>query len=170
MVAYGKKKFTIEEYFEYETSAAGRHEYYQGEIFAMAGAKVQHNMIAVNLLASIKKLLSGRSCRPFNSDQRLHIRANNLFTYPDLSIVCGNIITLNNDGFNLLNPSVVVEVLSAATKNYDRGEKFTLYRSIPSLKEYLLVDSEKIGIEVFRVNDALDWESQDYNMINDSLP
>src|SRR5437868_1908188 len=129
-VAYGKQKYTIAEYLEMEETATEKHEYYQGEIFAMSGSKVPHNIIAGNTFGSLKQKLKGKSCRPFNSDQRIHIQKNTLFTYPDISIVCGNIMTLNNDDWNVLNPTIIIEVLSPSTKNYDRVEKFKLYREI----------------------------------------
>ncbi len=111
----------------------------------------------------LKQKLKGNPCKPFGSDLRIHIEANTFFTYPDISIVCGNIVTLNNDNFNVLNPSALIEVLSDSTKNYDRGDKFKLYRDIPSLKEYVLVDSENIGVEIFRLNAAQHWELEEYN-------
>jgi Uma2 family endonuclease len=168
-VAYGKKKLTIEEYLEYENASQEKHEYYQGEIFAMSGPKVPHNIIAVNILGILKQQLKGKSCRPFNSDQRIHIPENTLFTYPDISIVCGEIITRDNDDWNILNPSVIIEVLSKSTKNYDRGEKFKLYRNIIALKEYILVDSESIHIEAFRINDGGHWELEEYKNPEETL-
>jgi Uma2 family endonuclease len=170
VVAYGKKKFTIEEYLEYENASEEKHEYYQGEIFAMSGSKVPHNTIAMNLAVLLGSKLKGKSCKPFNSDQRICIPENSLFTYPDISIVCGEIITKDNDDWNILNPSVIFEVLSPSTKNYDKGEKFQLYRDIPTLKEYVLVDSEKIHIEAFRINDNNHWELEEYKKIEDTLP
>lgn len=168
-VAYGKKKFTIEEYLEYENASQEKHEYYQGEIFAMSGAKIPHNVIAMNLGSSLHQKLKGKSCRPYNSDLRIHIIKNSLFTYPDLSIICGEPQTLNNDGFNILNPAIIMEVLSPSTKNYDRGEKFTLYRDIPTLKEYILVDSETIRIEAFRINEAGHWELEEYKKPEETM-
>lgn len=168
-VAYGKSKFTIEEYLQMEETSEEKHEYYQGEIFAMSGAKVPHNIIAGNLYGELRQRLKGKTCRPFNSDQRVYIHQNSLFTYPDISIVCGEIITLNNDNWNILNPSVIIEVLSKATKNYDRGDKFKLYRDIATLKEYILIDSETISIEAFRINDGGHWELEEYKKLDDSL-
>jgi len=168
-VAYGKKKFTIEEYLEYENASQEKHEYYQGEMFAMSGAKLSHNIISGNLFGILKQLLKGKSCRPFNSDQRICIPSNTLFTYPDISIICGEIITRDNDEWNVLNPSVIIEVLSPSTKNYDKGEKFTFYRDITSLKEYILVDSESIRIEVFRINESGHWELEEYRTKNETL-
>jgi Uma2 family endonuclease len=168
-VAYGKKKFTIEEYLEYENAALQKHEYYRGEIFAMSGALVSHNIIASNVLIALGQKLKGKSCSPFNSDQRIHIEKNTLFTYPDVSVICGDIQTLNNDDYNVLNPAVIIEVLSKSTKNYDRGEKFKLYRDIPTLKEYILIDSETVGIESFRINQQGFWELKEYKSLDEVL-
>jgi Uma2 family endonuclease len=168
-VAYGKQKISIEKYLEMENASPEKHEYYKGEVFAMSGAKVVHVKICDNILSSLKIKLKGKSCQPFGSDLRIHVEANTLFTYPDISITCGDIITLNNDDYNVLNPSVLIEVLSSSTKNYDRGEKFKLYRDIPTLKEYILVDSETVNIEVFRLNANNHWELEEYNKDNESF-
>lgn len=162
-LAYQKKHWTIAEYLEMEEKSEEKHEYYKGEIFAMSGSKVPHNTIAVNLCTILHVKLRGKGCRPFNSDQRIHIEKNSLFTYPDVSIVCGEIKTLNNDDWNILNPTVLIEVLSPSTKSYDRGDKFKLYRDIPSLKEYILVDSEHISVEVFWINEKGHWELVECN-------
>ena len=167
--AYDKQKMSIEEYLEMENASLEKHEYYKGEVFAMSGAKVPHNIIARNLLVTLTQKLKGKSCQPFGSDLRIHVESNTLFTYPDISIICGEIITLNNDNYNVLNPSVLIEVLSSSTKNYDRGEKFKLYRDIPILKEYVLVDSESVHIEVFRLNEHNHWELEEYNSPAENL-
>ncbi len=162
LVVYGKKKLTVAEYLEYEKSTGEKHEYYQGEVFAMAGAKVAHNRIVTRLTGLLAQQLRGKTCEPFNSDQRIHIPDNSLFTYPDISIVCGPVKTLNNDDYNVLNPAVIIEVLSPGTKNYDRNEKFQLYKDIPALKEYILLDSECIHIEAFRIKTKNHWEKAEY--------
>jgi Uma2 family endonuclease len=168
-VAYGKQKFSIEEYLEMEAAAIEKHEYYKGEIFAMSGAKMPHNKISSNLMISIGSKLKGKKCTPYGSDVRIHIASNTLFTYPDISIICGEPITLNNDEYNVLNPTVIIDILSASTKNYDRWEKFKLYRDITTLKEYILVDSESIHIEVFRLNESNHWELEEYNSVENTL-
>ncbi len=168
-IAYGKEKRSIEAYLEMENAADEKHEYYKGEIFAMSGAKVPHNAITGNLFIALGLKLKGKKCKPFNSDQRIHIPSNTLFTYPDISIICGEIITLNDDDYNVLNPTVIIEVLSKSTKNYDRGEKFKLYRDIATLEEYLLVDSESIHIEIFRLNKNGHWELEEYDSLNDAV-
>jgi len=168
-VAYSKQKVSIEEYLKMENAADEKHEYYKGEIFAMSGAKVPHNAISGNIFGILFNKLKGKKCKPFNSDQRIHVPSNTLFTYPDISIICGEIITLNNDDYNVLNPTVIIEVLSKSTRNYDRGEKFKLYRDIKTLKEYILVDSVSIHLEVFRLNESGHWELEEYNAPADTL-
>jgi len=148
-----------------EQGSQERHEYYQGEIFAMSGSKVTHNIIAINTSTLFTNKLKGKSCQPFNSDQRIHIEKNSLFTYPDISIVRGEIETRNNDDWNILNPTVIVEILSPSTRDYDRGQKFKLYRDIPTLKEYILIDSEAINVEVFFLNKENHWELREYKSI-----
>ena len=168
-IDYGKQKISIEDYLKMEIASIEKHEYYRGEVFAMAGAKVPHNKISKNLLGTLFGKLKGKKCQPYGSDLRIHIPANTLFTYPDISIICGDIITLNDDEYNALNPSVIIEVLSKSTKNYDRGEKFKLYRDVPTLKEYILVDSESIHVEIFRLNENNHWELEEYKDSNESI-
>jgi len=168
-VAYGKQKVSIEEYLEMEESSIEKHEYYKGEIFAMSGAKMPHNTISKNLLGTLFTKLKGKKCQPYGSDVRIHIESNTLFAYPDISIICDEVITRNNDDFNVLNPVVIIEILSQSTKNYDRGEKFKLYRDIPTLKEYILIDSESIHIETFRLNEKNHWELEEYNFVTEEL-
>ncbi len=162
VTVYGKKLFTIAEYLTMEAAATEKSEYYQGEIFAMSGALLPHNIVTVNTMVFLHQKLKGKNCRPFNSDLRVHIEKNTLFTYPDISVVCGKPETLDDDNFNLLNPIILIEVLSKSTKNYDRGDKFKLYRDIPTLKEYILINSEAVGVEVFRVNKQNHWELEEY--------
>ena len=168
-VAYGKKTFTIEEYLEYENAALEKHEYYRGEIFAMSGAKLTHNIITRNVFSFFIQKLKGTPCQPFSSDMRIHVEANSLFTYPDISIICGAVKSLNNDEMNILNPCIIIEVLSSSTNKYDRGDKFKLYRDIPTLHEYILINSEDVGIECFRINHQNRWELEEYKTINEIL-
>jgi len=170
-VAYGMQRMSIGEYLAFESNSKEKHEYYKGEVFAMAGAKIAHNIIAVNTLTTIKQALKGKPCKPFNSDQRIHIPENTLFTYPDISIVCGEIVTLNkNDEMNIVNPVVLIEVLSRSTREYDRFMKFQFYRNIPSLKEYLLIDFESVNVEAYTITPAGDWEPAIYKNITQSIP
>ncbi len=168
-VAYSKQHYSIAEYLEIENAATEKHEYYKGEIFAMSGGKLAHNNICGNLYASLWNKLKGKPCKPYNSDTRVHIEKNTLFTYPDISVVCGDVVTLNNDDFNVLNPVILFEVLSPATRCYDRGDKFWLYRDIPTLKEYILVDSERMNIGAYHINNDGNWELKEYNALTDEL-
>jgi Uma2 family endonuclease len=157
-IAYGKSRFTIEEYLEMERAATWKHEYYEGEIFMMAGAEDEHNIIFRNLFGDLAYRSKGKSCRPYGSDTRVHIPINTLFTYPDISIFCGEPSFLDKEKDSSLNPIGLIEILSPSTRRYDCGKKFQLYQQIPSLKEYILVDSEVIHVLVYRLNDQHHWE------------
>ncbi|MCW3119099.1 MAG: hypothetical protein JWM28_3181, partial [Chitinophagaceae bacterium] len=112
--------------------------------------------------------LKGKTGRPYGSDMRIHIPENTLYTYPDISIICGDILE-KDAASDTLQPSVIIEILSPSTKSYDRGDKFKLYRDIPVLKEYILIDSESIGVEVFRLNKENHWELEEYKHMNKVL-
>lgn len=157
MTAQSQRSYSQEEYLEMERGADYKSEYYNGEIFAMAGAGFNHNRITENLSGECYVLLKGKSCKSYSSDLRIHIPANGLYTYPDFLIICGRNEFLDNKKDTILNPTVIIEVLSPSTSGYDRGEKFHFYRSIPSLKEYVLIDSLSIAAEVFRKNDEGFW-------------
>src|SRR5690554_2627195 len=169
IVIYNKSKFTVEEYLRFEKQSLQKHEHFNGEIFAMAGASPRHNIIFSNTFRELAYHLKGQSCKPYGSDLRIHIPENNLFTYPDISVICGEIIPSEIDVDTAVQPSIIIEILSPATKDYDRGGKFRLYRDIPSLKEYLLIDSESINVEVFRINLQGNWELQEHRSADDRL-
>ncbi|MCH5599669.1 Uma2 family endonuclease [Niabella ginsengisoli] len=166
---YQKSHYTVAEYLEMEKASDEKHEFFNGEVFAMAGAGRRHNVISSKLMGELYIRLKDSDCLPFGSDLRLHIPENTLFTYPDISIICGDITPSNEDEDTAILPVVLIEILSPSTKNYDRGGKFKLYRDIPSLKEYLLVDSESVNIEAFRLNASEHWELEEYKTLNSSL-
>jgi len=168
-VAYGKQKYTIEEYLQMERASDEKHEYYKGEIFAMAGASNRHNVIFSNVFGELFSRLRNSPCRPYGSDQRIHIPENTLFTYPDISIICGSIIASDKDEDTATRPIVIIDILSKATRNYDRGEKFRLYRAIPTLREYMLVDSDNVWVEIFRINDHGHWELEEYKTLQETV-
>jgi Uma2 family endonuclease len=155
--ALEKKYYTQEEYLAIERAAEFKSEYYDGEMFMMAGASLPHNFITSNLSAEIGVFLKSKKCRSFSNDLRIHIPQNSLYTYPDVVIVCGKIETLDDQKDTVLNPSVIIEVLSESTADYDRGGKFVLYRQIPTLKEYILIDSREVTAEVWRKNEGGFW-------------
>jgi Uma2 family endonuclease len=142
--------YSLEEYFSIEETSPLRHEYYRGEIFAMAGASRNHNRIARNLLAALT--------RPFGSDLRLRTPAG-LHTYPDVLVICGTIEVTGDRLETVTNPTLIVEVLSSSTAEYDRGEKFLHYIAIPSLREYILIDQYAVFIEQFLPSSQGLWES-----------
>lgn len=158
-----------DEYLTEERAALDKHEYYQGEIFAMSGASLKHNKIFSNLFIDIGSKLKGKNCRPYGSDLRIHIPKNTLYTYPDISIICGDPDLTDQEFDTATNPSVIIELLSKSTRNYDKGEKFTLYRDIDSLKEYVLVDTEKIYVEKHIRNADKSWQLTDYRSLENSF-
>jgi len=154
----GPKHFiTPEEYLNRERQAEHRSEYYRGEMFAMAGASANHNLIVLNTGSHLREQLKSKPCRVYPSDLKLRVEATGLFTYPDLSIVCGEPRLESDHGDVLLNPVVLVEVLSDSTEAYDRGKKFEHYRTIPSLKHYVLITQERHSIDCFTRSNGESW-------------
>jgi Uma2 family endonuclease len=163
--------YTAEAYLQQERNATHKSEYYKGEIFAMAGASLIHNEIVGNIIFALKDALrkQKKSCRVFPSDLRLHIPANTLYTYPDVSVICGE-PQFTDDNFDVItNPIVLVEVLSESTKSYDRGEKFKLYRDIETLQNYVLVASDSHLVEVFTKKTDNLWELRIYENFDENV-
>nr|WP_315196779.1 Uma2 family endonuclease [uncultured Flavobacterium sp.] len=163
------KYITEKEYLDAERLVAEKHEYFQGEIFAMSGASKNHNEIAVNCIYELKSKLKGKPCRPYGSDFRVSIPKNTLYTYPDISVFCSEPETLDNLEDTATNPSVIIEILSKSTRNYDQGQKFALYRQIDSLKEYILIDSEEIKVIKHTKNDDGSWLLVEYKDIENQF-
>ena len=158
-----------EEYLKAERDATEKHEYYQGEVFAMSGASLKHNKVFSNLFGELCIKLKGKECQPYGSDLRIHIPENTLYTYPDISIFCSP-PNLTDDNFDTAtNPTVIIEILSKSTRNYDLGSKFKLYRDIKSLKTYVLVDSLSFSVELHNKNENDIWELQDFKLLTDTL-
>jgi len=158
-----------EEYLAMERSSVEKHEYFKGEVFAMSGASNEHNDIAYNINRIVAPFLHGKGCKIYGSDFRIHIPENSLYTYPDFSIVCGQAETTAVYTDNLTNPTVLIEILSPSTKEYDRGTKFHLYRSIKTLQEYILVDSTSVSVELYRRQSDHSWEFTEFNQLLDSF-
>ncbi|RDC64608.1 Uma2 family endonuclease [Adhaeribacter pallidiroseus] len=161
-----KNFISPEEYLAAEREADFKSEYYQGEVFALAGAGNNHNLITANLIISLGTSFKGRNCRVYPSNMRLHIPLNGLYTYPDVLAVCGEKQFLDEKKDTLLNPVLIVEVLSPSTAGYDRGTKFMLYRSIPGLQHYVLVDSRSCHVEKFTKNPNSTWVLTEEKNIN----
>lgn len=158
-----------EEYLEMERASDVKHEYHDGEIFAMAGASMRHNHVFHNVYVALGNSLKGKNCKPFNSDLRIHIPEKNLYTYPDISIICGKPETTDLFKDNVKNPAVIIEILSKSTKGYDKGAKFTLYRHIKTLKEYILIDSDSALIELYVRQPDNSWNLTEYSQQNDNI-
>ena len=167
--AYQKRLFSEEEYLASEKEATEKHEFFEGEIFAMSGAERPHVRIAMNMSANLYNRLKGSPCFPYGSDMRLHIPENTLYTYPDISIYCKEPQESELDNASFILPTIIIEILSPSTRNYDRGDKFKLYRAIPSLKEYIMVDSESISVEAFYLNEKGNWELNELRHLEDLL-
>lgn len=144
-----KTFLSIEEYLKAEREALEKSEYQNGEVFAMAGASLRHTLIVTNLIGELRQRLKERPCTVHSSDLRLRVSATGLYTYPDVVVVCGPRQLAEEDPDTLVNPALIVEVLSESTKNYDRGEKFRQYRTLGSLAEYLLVAQNSIHVEQY---------------------
>ncbi len=144
-----KTKLTPEEYLEIERKAEYKSEYFDGEIFAMAGARRNHNKIVGNLTGLVWQNLKGKDCEFYPSDMRVFIPKTGLYTYPDIVVICGEPKFQDKVFDTLLNPTLLIEVLSESTESYDRGKKFQHYRSSESLREYVLVSQDEARIEKY---------------------
>jgi Uma2 family endonuclease len=143
-------RFELSEYLTLEESSQERHEFLDGVIYPMTGGSISHTRICTNLIAEMGTRLKGKPCRPFGGDLRLFITAVNVATYPDISVFCGPLDTLpKRSSDTVLNPTLLVEVLSPSTRVYDRAEKFEFYQRIPSLRQYVLVHQDRPLVEVF---------------------
>jgi Uma2 family endonuclease len=138
-----------QEYLDFERSSPLRHEYADGELFAMAGGTLEHSAIAANILGELRNALRGRGCRVLTSDMRIKIAATRRYVYPDGAVICARPEFEDEQRDTLLNPRVIVEVLSDSSEAYDRGDKFAQYRTLPSLEEYVLASQKAPRIEVF---------------------
>ena len=150
-------RLTVEEYLAQERRSETRNEYLAGEVFAMTGASREHNLIAGNIFAALHGQLRGRSCEVYANDMRVRVQETGLYTYPDLVVACGEPRFEDGELDTLLNPTLVVEVLSRSTQDYDRGTKFAHYRTIPELREYLLFTQERVHAEHFVRRDDGSW-------------
>ena len=147
MASRQERIYTLAEYLAFERDSEGKHEYLNGRIYAMSGGSPNHARIAVNLIRELATQLRGRPCEAFGSDMRIRIPESGLHTYPDASAVCGEPRFVRDVLDHLLNPSLIVEVLSKSTAAYDRGEKFEHYRKIPTLEEYVLFEQDRARAE-----------------------
>ena len=161
--------FSLAEYFAQEEQADYRSEYYQGDIFAMAGGTANHNLIALNVAASLRSALSGKPCNAFMADMRVLVKRHQLYTYPDVMAVCGPLKYAPGRNDTVTNPVLIVEVLWPSTEAYDRGKKFEFYRTIDSLKEFVLIDQSRVYVERHRPLGLGRWEMTAFTAPEDVL-
>lgn len=152
-----REEMTFADYIAREKASEIKHQFLDGEVFAMAGGTLEHALIAANIIGGLTSRLQGGPCRVFSSDARVRVSATGLTTYPDVSVICGPIERDPEDPNTATNPTLIVEVLSESTEAFDRGTKFEHYRKIPSLVAYLLVSQDKPLIEVYTRNDDGTW-------------
>ena len=148
---------TAEDYLASERLATEKHEYFEGEIFAMSGASFPHNEIVGNTFGNLFIELKGKKCRAYVGDLRIHIPKNTLYTYPDIAVICGEKDATDDKFDTATNPTVLFEILSRSTQKYDRTGKFDLYRDIDTLKEYIMINSEKIQVLKYSRNPDNSW-------------
>lgn len=173
MSAQPQSYITAEEYLATERAAnrdtEGKHEYYQGEVYAMSGASRQHNLLVSNLIRGLGNRI-GDTCNVYPSDMRVHVASNGLYTYPDVVVACGDEEFLADAYLDtLLNPVVLVEVTSRSTAQHDHEGKFLLYRTIPSLRHYLLVDSQRVHVLCITRLEADTWNFREYDQLTDQV-
>lgn len=154
--------WTIEQYLDFELEQETRHEFIDGQIYAMAGATERHNQIASAINYALYGQTLDRDCSVFQSNMRVQVDKDASF-YPDIVVVCGEAQYVNEKRIILLNPTLIIEVLSLSTEDYDRGRKFNQYRRFPSLKEYLLVSQEKMQIDHYSRQDENAWLLQGFS-------
>ena len=158
MTSLPKQKYSLQEYFEIERNSEERFEYWDGNVWLMAGASPEHERIIVNIGGHLRELFRGRGCSVFGSNLKVKVPAYSPYRYPDLSVYCGQGIYETMDGLDVLtNPQMLIEVLSPSTEAFDRGEKFTYYKSIESFTEYLLVATNRPFVTQFIKQAENEW-------------
>ena len=162
------KKITIDDYLEKERASETRNEFIAGEVYPLTGARFIHNLIVSNLNCMLTQILD-ESFYVITTDLKVWIPEKQVFVYPDVMVIKGEPEFQMDKQDILTNPICVIEVLSESTKNYDRGEKFEFYRSVKSLKEYILVDQEKIHVEQFISKERYNWELKEFNSFDGNL-
>ena len=164
-----KPRYTPEQYLAIERAAEFRSEFYHGEMFAMVGASRKHNLIAGDVFGELRQQFKGRKCEVYQTDMRVKVNATGLYTYPDVVATCDDPRFDDNHIDTLLNPKIIVEVLSPSTELWDRGKKFDHYRSIPSLREYVMIAQDHVHVEKFAINADGQWALSDYRTLDDVL-
>jgi Uma2 family endonuclease len=170
MTALPNRKYTLEEYFELDRDSEEKYEYWDGNVWTMSGASLAHNTIVLNVGAELRSHLRERGCRVFPSDMRVEVPAYPPYRYPDVSALCGKPTIKTVGGLELLtNPQLIVEVLSDSTEAFDRGDKFSFYKSIPSFCEYLLVSQKRAHVSQFVKQSEGAWLNTEFNNLENTV-
>ncbi len=172
MKAHKIPKLTIEEYIKQEQNSGDKYEFHNGEIFALAGGTINHGMLCGNAFGELRAKLKDKNseCKPFTSEIKVSIEKVNSYVYPDAMVVCGTIEKSQNEVNSITNPKLVVEVLSKSTAEYDRGDKFHLYRKSPSFKEYVLIEQNRFVVDVhFKSDDSDLWRITRYEGLDQTI-
>lgn len=168
MTAQPKKIYSLEEYFELEKSTNEKFEYWGGHVWSMSGARYAHNQIVMNLSLDLGPKLRGKGCDIHPSDMRVKVPAYQPYRYPDLTALCGEPIIEPTGGIEMLvNPALIVEVLSESSEAFDRGDKFSYYKSIPSFTEYLLIAQHRPHVSQFVKHGDGFWANFEFNDLQD---
>jgi len=163
------QRYSLPEYLALEEQANYKSEYHQGYITAMAGASLDHNQITSNLLGELYQALAGKGCRVFSSDLRVWVEAKARATYPDITVVCGRPELMAGRNDTIINPTVIIEVLSKSTAFEDKGDKFQAYWALNSLAEYVIVDQYQPRVEYFRWVNEKQWDLRVLTKLEDTL-
>lgn len=165
MTAVPKKKYTLAEYFELDREAEGNFEYHNGEIIEMSGVSPNHARIEINLIVKLSLKANERGCEIFPANLRVKVPDLPTYRYPDLTVACGGAKFVEIGGLQCLeNPMLIVEVLSDSTESYDQGEKFRLYKSIETFREYLLVSQDTPNVTLYQKHNEKFWLRSDYTL------
>ncbi len=168
MSSAAKTKLTVEEYLAFERASESKHEYYDGDVFAMTSGTPAHSLIASNFIREAGNVLKGRPCVVYTSDLRVKVNPSGLYTYPDVTIVCREQLFDDELRDTLVNPSVIVEVLSKSTASYDRGPKSKHFRKVESLQALIFIEQESPAVEVYRRQSDGNWILSDATELTDS--
>jgi Uma2 family endonuclease len=163
------KYISQQEYHDFERFASDKHEYFQGEIFVINGASILHNIVSMNCLFNVSSKLKGKIYQTFGSKFRIHIPENTFYAYPDLSIFSDEIFTTDKNDDTATNPIVILEVRCKHFRTFNKENRFTLYRQIESLKEYVLVDYDKIYAEKYTRKNDNSWQLTEFKDLNQTI-
>jgi len=170
MASNPKRKYTLEEYLTFDRESEGRYEFWNGEIFAMSGGSREHDRIMLNITQIFLHQLEGKNCQLFSNNMRIKVPSAPPYRYADASVACGKVEMDEFSGTDrLLNPILIIEILSPSTEAYDRGDKFTAYKSIQSLREYLLIAQHRPSISHYVKQEGELWTYREYDNLDNVI-